>query len=450
MQTTDILTGRCFAVSFAGVNTNKALHVGHLRSIVVGNAVASALTSAGAEVQRRSLIGDVGRRVFEAMAGYMTYHEGECPQNLGLSGDRFVELCSRDYLREGAQSEVGHDISDPNAEERKPLGDLADALMERWMQESAPERQLWRRMRGWVQGGHQRTLARLGVVIDSYEFESEAVPRAVALATEGLESGLLKREEGGAVIRHTGQADYPTMVLSREDGFPTEHARLLGAYERVLGNLREDEVYVDIAGVEWRPPGTALRELLTKLRPALQAKSHLRVFHESVTIAGRKMGSSTGQVVWIDDFLDEVATGPGVAILEKLSNGTVARADLADLLVRGTFLCSPASRPLAFDSKTLSEGRPCPGWTIAEAWCRAQDPQESGGIAPVARTAVLQSQEFRQSLRRAVEKHDVTSLARYLLNLSKVCLAAPTAGPAAAPILKRVLKSLGFLAGTGT
>jgi hypothetical protein len=164
-----------------------------------------------------------------------------------------------------------------------------------------------------------------------------------------------------------------------------------------------------------------------------------------VTAGGRKMGSSTtGEVMWIDEFLDEVVAGPGVLALEQLVDGAVGREELADLVVRGTFLCSPTVRPLAFVCEHLVEGRPGPGWTIAEAWCRAQRSQRPGLAAPVARTAIVQSQLYRRSLQRAVEKLDVAGLASYLLGLSEACLAAPEPGPAAAPMLRGVLRSLGF------
>ena len=449
METADMLAGHSFTVGLVGPNTNKALHVGHLRNIVLGHALASALTSAGAAVQRHSLVGDIGRRVCEAMGGYLTHHDGENPEELGLAGDRFVELCYRDYPRERTPSAAIGDPADPNAEEREPCGDLADTIMEAWLQGAAAERQLWRRLRDWVLTSHQQTLARLGVWIDRCGFESREIRRALALIAEGLERGLFEREATGAVIYKTGRPEYTTMVLLRKDGSPTEHARLLGAYDRVLEDLDPGGAYVEVAGIEWQPSIAVLRELLATLGRSPRNEAYVWVFHGFLTVGGQKMGSSAGGVVWIDDFLDEVAAGPGVLALEELADGAAGREELADLVVRGTLLCSPTARPLAFVFEHLVEGRPGPGWTIAEAWCRAQRPPglepRPPRTAPVARTAVVQSQLYRASLRRAVEKLDVASLANYLLGLSEACLAAPAPGPAAAPMLRCVLRSLGFL-----
>jgi arginyl-tRNA synthetase len=450
METADILAGQRFTVGFVGPNTNKALHVGHLRNIFLGQALASALTSAGASVQRHSLAGDIGRRVCEAMGGYLTCHDGETPMSAGLPGDRFVELCSRDYTHERTQAPATGSPGDPNAEEREPCGDLADTIMHAWLQGAPAERQLWHRLRDWALAGHQQTLARLGVRMNRCDFESEGIARALALIAEGLERGLFIREPTGAVVYKTGRPEYTTMVLLRRDGVPTEYARLLGTYHRVLEDLDPGAVYVEVAGIEWQPATTVLRELLTMLPQGPPNEAYRWIFHGSVTDHGRKIGSSTGEVVWIDDLLDEVAVGPGVAALEELADGAAGRAGLADLLVRGTFLCSPTAQPLAFAFEHLVEGGSGPGWTIAEAWCRAQRPQKPWRTAPVARTAVVQSQLYRRSLCRAVEKLDVANLTAYLLSLSEACLAAPAPGPAAAPMLQRVLSSLGFLAGEPT
>jgi arginyl-tRNA synthetase len=435
-------------ISYLGPNTNKALHVGHLRNIILGEAMASAFTSAGLHVRRHNMVGDIGRRVGEAMAGYLSFHEGESPEDAGIPGDRFVELCCRDYSRQRARSSPVEQYDDPNEEERKIFGDLADTLLGDWLAGGESEQELWGRMREWVLDGHADTLARLGTTMDHLDFESVAIPRATAMLEEGLEQEILEREESGAVVYRTDRDEYPTMVLVREDGFPTEHARLLGAYDHILEDLRPGEPYMEVCGIEWQPSVTVLCELHERLRPGPLNDTHVRIYHASVTYSdGEKIGSSVGDVVWVDDLLDEIAAGPGVSVLEDLGEGAVSREEIADILVRATFLCVPPTRPMAFVREALVEGRPSPGRTIAEAWCLAQHAQGENGDAPLARTAVMQSQQYRRSLHRTVEKRDISSLSRYLVALSEACLAAPAPGPAARPVLKRVLNSMGFLAG---
>jgi arginyl-tRNA synthetase len=447
MSATDLLAGYSYVVGFVGPNTNKALHVGHLRNVFLGDALACALTAAGASVQRHTLIGDIGRRVCEAMGGYRVHHDRQTPAMIGLPGDRFVELCSRDYRRGGdGEGPQAAQPDDPNAEEREPCGDLADRLMLAWLRGEECELRLWRRLREWALTGQEQTLARLGVRMDRRDFESEGIEHAFELIAAGLEQGTLIRDETGAVIYRTGRSEYTTMVLLRRDGVPTEYARLLGTYHRIFGDLDPGVTYVELVGIEWQPATAVLRELLRRLPHAPRDDAYSWISHGSVTDGGRKMGSSTGAVVWIDDLLDRVAAGPGVAALDELAGGAVSAEELADLVVRGTFLCAPAAQPLEFALGRLLERGRGPGWTIAEAWCRARHPQTPRGTSPLARTAVVQSQLYWRSLARSVEQLDVAPLAAYLLGLAEACLASPAQGAQAAPTPRRVLGSPSFLA----
>jgi arginyl-tRNA synthetase len=237
------------------------------------------------------------------------------------------------------------------------------------------------------------------------------------------------------------------MVLLRRDGVPTEYARLLGTYHRVFGAVASGALYVEVAGDEWQQCTAALRDLLRLLPDDPRDDGYLWTFHGSLTVSGRKMGSRTGEVVWIDDLLDEVASGPGVLALEELAEGVVGPEEIADVVVRGTFLCAPTARPLAFSLDDLVEGRPGPGQTIAEAWCRARRAQLEEPPVGVARSLVVQSQLYPQALARAAENLDAASLATYLLGLAEASLQAPQPGLAAAPVLGRVLGSLGFQVG---
>ncbi len=450
MNAADLLEDRRFTVGFVGPNTNKALHVGHMRNVLLGQALASALAAAGASVKRHNLVGDIGRRVCEAMGGYLTCHGEEDPSSAGMIGDRFVELCSRDFPRGSGEAATDERGSDPNAEENEACGDLADTIMAAWLAGAPAERALWRRMREWALTGHSSTLARLGVSMDLQDFESEGVQRAFELIARGLEEGLFEREPSGAVVYRTGRSEYTTMVLLRQDGAPTEYARLLGVYHRMNETLAPGALYIEVVGIEWQPPMAVLGELLEGLLGVRSEERYTWAFHGWVTVEGQKMGSSTGEVMWIDDLLDEVAAGSGVGELQELADGALDRRQLADAIVRASFLCSATSQPLAFAFDRLRDGAAGPGRTIVEAWCRAQRAPmpELGARAPVARTAVVQSQLFRRAVARTSEKRDAATLASYLLGLAQACLIAPAPGPAAAPMLGRVMSSLGFLVGS--
>ncbi len=449
MGADDILAGSRCIVSLVGPNANKALHVGHLRNVFLGQALVAALTAAGADVRRHSLVADIGRRICEAMGGYLERYDGEDPESMGLPGDRFVELCSgvfRDQLAQsGPRSTTG-----PNAQEDKVCGDLAEEIMQAWLLGGQREQELSGRMRNWVLTSHERTLARLGVRIDKYDFESDEIPRAFDLVAKGLERGLFEREESGGVVYRTGRPEYATMVLLNESGAPTECARVLATCHRMIEDLDPNCSFLEVLGDEWQPAQTVVEDLLVELLPCHDEKSYEWIYYGLVTAAGQKIGSSVGGVVWIDDLLDELIASPSVAALYELGQGGVEREEIADLIVRGTFLCAPMAQPLPFDTERLCQSESGPGWTIAAAWCLANLPTKPIGEVPVARTAIVQAQQFRRLLQRIIEQRDPVGLATYLTRLSEAFLAAPEVGPAAAPVMRRVLQSIGFPVGDQT
>ncbi|HEX5525965.1 MAG TPA: arginine--tRNA ligase [Solirubrobacterales bacterium] len=446
MGTADLLAGKPHHVSLVGPNANKALHLGHLRNVALGHALASGLTAAGAPVHTRSLVADMGRRTCEAMSGYLDAYEGQSPESLGVSGDRFVELCSRAFQGEAGRRRPS---TGPNAQEEEVTGDKADELMAAWLRGDASEQELWRRMRGWVLEGHERTLARLGVRIDEYDFESEDIPRALDLVALGLELDLFEQEESGAVVYRSGRGEYETMVLLNAEGTPTECARVLAVCHRIVDELDPEVTFVEVLGDEWRPAQTVVGDVLARLLPSHADKHYEWIYYGLVTTDGQKMGSSNGEVVWIDDFLDRLAAGPAVAALEEIGGGAVSREELADLLARATFLCAPMAQLLPLDVEGLFEEQAGAAWTIAEAWARAAAaaagrPQASGAN----RAGAMLSQQFRPALREALERRDPVILAGYLQRLSEAFLDAPAMGPAARPVLERVLAGLGFTAAT--
>jgi arginyl-tRNA synthetase len=267
------------------------------------------------------------------------------------------------------------------------------------------------------------------------------------MIVSGLRRGVLEHDETGSVIYRTGRSEYATMVVMRDDGTLTEFGRCIGLYDRMFARLDPATVFIEILGIEWKSAGAALGEMVGRLM-GRSSDPVQWAFHGSVTVDGHKVSSRTGEVPWVDDLLDAVAAGPAVAHLHRIAEDRVERHELADLIVRGTFLCSPTSQPLPFSLERLVEGRANPGYTIAQAWSRAHCPQAQHGRVPMARTALVQSQLYRRVMLRAVAERDTAKLATYLLGLAEACLVAPAAGPAVRLTLQRVLASLGFLGAT--
>src|SRR5215218_4931936 len=203
----DLAADRRYAVYFWGANTTKALHIGHLRNLAVGHALGAALEQAGARVERRSLICDVGRSMGEAMAGVVqsgrdqqVWPEGE------EKSDHFVGACYADYVTAGrAAGIVGGLDADDGAEdsvarESSMYNDKADELMLRVLRGDQEALELWSKTRAWVISGQRKTLTRLGIAFDRVIFESDFLPELLELANQGLAAGTLTRRYGDEMV----------------------------------------------------------------------------------------------------------------------------------------------------------------------------------------------------------------------------------------------------------
>src|ERR1700712_5764931 len=264
----DLAEGRRYAVYFWGANTTKALHIGHLRNLALGNAIAAALRVGGAKVENRSLICDVGRSMGEAMAGVVA--SGRADDELGSEGgeksDHFVGLCYADYVKAGREAMGDDGAVDSVAREAALYDDKADELMMRVLDGDQAALELWSKTRAWVISGQRKTLARLGVPFDKVIFESDFLPEVAELTNLGLREGTLRRREDGMVIYPTMREELEEMPLVRSDGLPTQHMRAL-AYWSAAPEL-DDFTSLQVCGTEWVAHVTCRRQLLDVLAMA--------------------------------------------------------------------------------------------------------------------------------------------------------------------------------------
>lgn len=444
-----------YLIGFLGPNTSKALHLGHLRNIIVGNALASAFEFAGATSESYSLVGDIGRNVCEAMAGYLKFHEGEACPPAGIKPDHFVGRCYQDYLNQ-ARASHSHpdDGDDPCAREHVPTTDLADDLLQRWRDDDPATRSLWLRFLEMVEAGHNETLANLGVIVKRCHYESDHVGHALDLIERGLREGLLERLDDGMVIYNTGRDEFKKIVLQRSDGFPTEHGRVLAVFHHIFREHPEGCVHIDWNGTEWEPAQTVLKDLLHALSLIPRNSVHSPVFHGMVLFDGEKMSSShQREPVLVDELLEQLRHSPEVSALADAYQSCVAPHVIADIVLKGFFLCEPVSKPLTYSWDRLIDSATNQGWSMASAWCRANsrapgvDDELDSGHQPAYRLAVMQAQSFPQVLAHATRKVQPGSLTRFVIHFcDRYLTSAPTSrlNPVALSVLSAALNSLGF------
>src|SRR5580704_9103985 len=192
----DLAQGRRISVQFWDANATKALHIGHLRNLAIGNALAAALAQAGAQVERRSRISDMGRAMGEAMAGVMrSGRHAEGWSDGDEKSDHFVGLCYADYVAGGGVIAAGglERAEDSLSREVHVQNDAADDLIKRVLAGEREALELWYKTRAWVIAGQRKTLAHLGIAFDRVFFESDFLEEAAELTQAGLRDGRLRR-----------------------------------------------------------------------------------------------------------------------------------------------------------------------------------------------------------------------------------------------------------------
>jgi arginyl-tRNA synthetase len=430
----DLAAGKRYAVYFWGANTTKALHIGHLRNLAIGNAIGAALTQAGARVEHRSLICDVGRSMGEAMAGVVNSGRDQQVWPDGdEKSDHFVGACYSEYVTAGRAAGGEEDgAEDSVARESAMYNDKADELMMRVLAGDQEALELWSKTRAWVISGQRKTLARLGISFDKVIFESDFLPEVAELTNRGLQEGTLRRREDGMVTYATEREELEVMPLVRGDGLPTQHMRAL-AYWSAAPEL-DDVISMQVCGTEWVAHVTCRRKLIDELE-AVNGNGHGSakgggppthdLFHGMVAREKQAITSSKEGALLIDELAEwlegEIAADPERAVVR---GGHPAAERIPAQVALGYFLLQPTSKRVEFEpTKLLVEDTTSLGWDLARTQA------QRGGAAPLAggrpgadpdyRFAVVQAEMYRLHLRSAVESLDVVALARYLSHFAR-------------------------------
>ncbi len=443
--------GRRFALNFWDANSTKALHIGHLRNLALGNALGNALTEAGGEVERRSIICDVGRSMGEAMAGVVRsgkYPQGSAESN-GVKSDHFVGYCYADYVKNGTNGAALGLAQDHPADsltrEVDVQDDSADELLQRVLNGDQTALELWSQTRAWVISGQRKTLARLGIHFDRVFFESDFLPEVSELAELGLQEGTLEKRVDGTVIYMTGREELEEMPLVRSDGVPTQHMRALAYWLADTG--LDGTTSVQVCGQEWYAHVTCRRQLMAELVHTESGNGfhpYHDIFHGMVAREREKIASSKKDAVLIDhlvEWIDEELDADPAR--EAVRRGNPHPDRVPSQVALGFFLLHGATKRVDFEpEKLLADGKAL-GWDLARAQARARDGDGDGAVAvaeperdPDYRFAVVQAETFGRLLGRVSQSLDVSPLARYASHLSRWQLEEERA-----PHVSRVVRS---------
>jgi arginyl-tRNA synthetase len=315
----ETLAGSRIMVEFSSPNTNKPLHLGHLRNDVLGESVSRILAACGAEVRKVCIINDRGVHICKSMLAYKKYGGGKTPQSEGIKSDHFVgDWYVRFHRMKG---------EDPSAEEE------AQELLRKWEAGEPETVELWKKMNAWAVAGMKETYARTGVSFDHYYFESQTYLAGRDEVLRGLDRGLFYRADDGAVwVDLTGEK-LDKKVLLRKDGTSLYITQDIGTAIARRRDWPFDRL-VYVVGSEQQYHFQVLFTILKKLGFEW-AQNLYHLSYGMVNLPEGKMKSREGTVVDADDLLDslrELALGE---IREKDREAAVDSGEVAEKVALG-------------------------------------------------------------------------------------------------------------------
>ncbi len=323
-------TGRTIMIEYSSPNTNKPLHLGHIRNNLLGYSVAQILKANGHNVIKVNLVNDRGIHICKSMLAWKLYGGGETPASSGLKGDHlvgkyYVEF-DKHYKAEIKQLVEGG-MSEDEAKKNAPIMREAQEMLRKWEAKDPEVYGLWQTMNGWVYDGFDVTYKALGVDFDKVYYESQTYLLGKSLVQEGLDKGVFFRKEDNSVWIDLTADGLDQKLLLRGDGTSVYMTQDLGtALRRFEDNKLDDMIYV--VGNEQNYHFQVLKLVLKKLGYDWSDN----IYHLSygmVELPEGKMKSREGTVVDADDLMaDMVATAREMSDeLGKLDGCTKEEAD---------------------------------------------------------------------------------------------------------------------------
>ena len=317
-------------VEYSSPNTNKPLHLGHLRNNFLGYSVAEILKATGATVTKANLVNDRGIHICKSMLAYQRFGHGETPAEAGLKGDhlagKYYVLFERHYREDVRQLEA-EGVAPDVAKRKAPLMLAAQQMLQQWEAGDAEVVALWRQMNGWVYEGFDETYRSIGVDFDQFYYESETYLLGKERVAEGLDKGVFFRKDDGSVWVDLQAEGLDEKLLLRGDGTSVYITQDLGTAELKYQDFGYDSSIYVIAD-EQNYHMQVLQAALTKLgKPYAAAIQHLS--YGMVDLPSGKMKSREGTVVDADELVREMVETARATTLElgKIEGLSEAEAD---------------------------------------------------------------------------------------------------------------------------
>lgn len=294
-------------VEYSSPNTNKPIHLGHIRNNLLGFSISNILKAAGNEVLRGQIINDRGIHICKSMLAWKKYGNGETPQTTGIKGDHLVGkyyvIFDQKY-KEEIQSLISSGMDADEAKKKAPILLEAQEMLKKWEDGDAEIKALWKEMNSWVYSGFEKTYQRLGVSFDLVQYESDTYLLGKDVIEEGLKKGILFKKEDGSVWADLTEEGLDQKLLLRGDGTSVYITQDLGtAVERFTRYHLNELIYT--VGNEQDYHFQVLFLILKKLGYQWADKLY-HLSYGMVDLPSGKMKSREGTVVDADELMEEM------------------------------------------------------------------------------------------------------------------------------------------------
>lgn len=296
-------------VEYSSPNTNKPLHLGHIRNILLGWSLSKILEACGNKVVKTNIVNDRGIHICKSMLAWKKWGEGATPESTGKKGDHligdFYVLFDKHYKAE-VEKLTAEGLSKEEAEKASPLMQEARAMLRAWEAKDEEVRSLWEMMNSWVYAGFDETYYRMGVNFDKIYYESDTYLEGKQKVLEGLEQGKMFRKEDGSVWADLTNEGLDQKLLLRSDGTSVYMTQDIGT-----AKMRYEDYPIDrmiyVVGNEQDYHFQVLSILLDRLGFSW-GKDLVHFSYGMVQLPEGKMKSREGTVVDADDLMEEMVT----------------------------------------------------------------------------------------------------------------------------------------------
>ncbi|MBQ3522622.1 MAG: arginine--tRNA ligase [Bacteroidales bacterium] len=301
-------SGKTIMVEYSSPNTNKPLHLGHIRNNLLGWSVSKLLEANGHKVLKVNLVNDRGIHICKSMLAWLLMGNGETPETSGLKGDHLVGkyyvAFSNELKRQTKEIAANEGISEDEAEKKAPILKEAQAMLLKWEQGDEEVVALWKKMNGWVYDGFAQTYKRLGIEFDRTYYESQTYLLGKALVQEGLKNNIFETHEDNSVWCNLEGDGLDKKLLLRGDGTSVYMTQDLGTAHQRFSEYKLDE-HIYVVGNEQNYHFQVLKLILKKLGFDW-SDSIYHLSYGMVELPEGKMKSREGTVVDADDLVEKM------------------------------------------------------------------------------------------------------------------------------------------------